>query len=224
MKVSVVFGALVLATSSLGLLSGCSVESNSWMNQSRLEIHEDQFTDSFETAKLNDATLRAVSVYYQRYGNGPLVASVSYDPKSSRNGLGNAQRESQRIETKLRQLGVHDIQISVASAPGTGDVSTTVMTFPAITAQGPTGCKMMPGYYGLPEAPSNTDTENPDYRYGCTVENLIARQVSRPSDLLGKPGFETDVDGNRQANVLDQRGYYGGKSNPDLGGETASEK
>ncbi|MCB1557402.1 MAG: hypothetical protein KDJ50_00595 [Alphaproteobacteria bacterium] len=224
MKVSIyMVGALVMATSSIGLLSGCSVESNSWMNESRLEIHEDQFTDSFETAKMDDATLRAVSVYYHRYGNGPLVASVSYDPKSSKNNAGLARHEAQRIEAKLRQAGVNDIQISTTAAPGTGDVSTTVVTFPAITAQAPTGCKMMPGYYKPADISSDADTDEPDYRYGCTVESLIARQVTRPSDLLGKPGYETDADGQRQTNVLDGRGYYGYKPNADLGGEKASD-
>ena len=56
--------------------------------------------------------------------------------------------------------------------------------FAALTAQAPTGCGMIPGYTGLPEASTKTEGE-PDYRYGCTVETLIARQVTRPSDLLG---------------------------------------
>ncbi|HPQ50872.1 MAG: hypothetical protein KDJ26_06185 [Alphaproteobacteria bacterium] len=222
MKISVYMASfLVLASVSGGFLSGCSVESDSWINSSRLEIHEDQFTDTFETKKLDEQTLRAIAVYHQRYGNGPLMVSVSYDPKSSRNTQALARNESARIVSGLRQNGVEDIQMTTTAVSGLGDVSNTVVTFAALTAQAPTGCGMIPGYTGLPEASTKTEGE-PDYRYGCTVETLIARQVTRPSDLLGKPGFETNADGNRQANVVDGRGYYGLSANPDLGGETAS--
>lgn len=223
MKRSVYIAGLILAaTGASGFLTGCSVESESWMNGQRVEIHEDQFSDTFETSKLDDEMLRAVAVYHQRYGNGPLVASVSYDPKSNKNNRLKAERESKRIAGILNRNGVDNIQIGTTAAAGSGDVSTTVVTFAAMTAQAPAGCGMMPGYYGPNDIQSKASGQ-PDYRFGCSVETLIARQVTRPSDLLGKNGFETDADGRRQANVVGNRGYYGDKSNPDLGGEQASD-
>ncbi len=222
MKVSVYMASiLVLSTVAIGGLTGCSVESKSWVNENRVEIHDDQFTDTFETQKLDDATLRAIAVYHDRYGNGPLMASISYDPKSSRNSLSKAKGEAARIEKELRRNGVADVRISTTAAPGIGGVSNTVVTFEALTAQAPTGCGMMPGYY-KPEDIQSEANEDPQYRYGCTIETLIARQVTRPSDMLGKPGFETDADGHRQTNVMEGRGYYGLSSNPDLGGESAT--
>lgn len=218
-KSSLLLFASVLCV--MPLLSACSVESKSWVNDKRVEIHEDQFNDTFETASLDDATLRAIAVHYNRFGNGPLLAEVSYDPKSRKNGAGAAKAAAKRIDTVLRQNGVHDVQIGTTPVNGSGDVSKTLVTFAALTAHAPAGCPMMPGYNGFGDMPENADGE-PDYRYGCTVETLIARQVTRPSDLLGKSGFETDADGHRQTNVM-SRGYYGLKSNPDLDGESASD-
>ncbi len=218
MKLSVCLVALLALAPAL---SGCSVDSETWVNQNRLEVHEDQFTDTLETSKIDDGMLHAIGVYYYRFGNGTLTGAVSYDPKSSKNNLARAKAEAARITDGLHRNGVKDVQITTTPAPGTGNVSTTVLTFPALTAHSPTGCGMMPGYDSPIPAPKTGDGMS-DYGYGCTVETLLSRQVSRPSDMLGKPGFDSNANGRRQADVVEMRGYYSEKSNPPLEGEAAS--
>lgn len=218
MRLSVCMVALLALAPTL---SACSVDTPTWVNQKRLEIHEDQFSDTLETSKIDDGLLHAIGVYYYRYGNGQLTAAVSYDPKSSVNTLSRARMEAARIKDGLHRNGIKDVSITTTAAPGSGDVSTTVVSFPALTAHAPTGCDMMPGY----DTPINMDKTGDgeaNYEYGCTVETLLSRQVSRPSDLLGKPGFDSNADGRRQANVIENRGYYGDTSNPPLDGESAS--
>jgi hypothetical protein len=90
--------ALLMATAAL---VGCAEEPKTWVNQDRVEVHQDHFTDSFETAKLDDGMLRAIGVYYYRYGNGPMDVVVSYDPRSKVNTAAKAQAEMLRIETSL---------------------------------------------------------------------------------------------------------------------------
>lgn len=218
MRLSVCLVALMALAPAL---SGCSVDSETWVNQNRLEVHEDQFTDTLETGKIDDGMLHAIGVYYYRFGNGPLTAAVSYDPKSAKNNLVRAKSEAARIEAGLHRNGVKDVLITTTPAAGSGDVSTTVITFAALTARAPTGCDMMPGY-DSPIQPLATADGKSDYDYGCTVETLLSRQVSRPSDMLGKPGFDSNASGRRQADVVEMRGYYSEKSNPPLEGETAS--
>ena len=79
----------------------------------------------------------------------------------------------------------------------------------------------MPGYTHPTDVQSEPNAK-PQYRMGCTVETLLARQVARPSDLLGKQGFETNADGRRQERVVSTRGYYGDKPNDALNGESAT--
>ena len=50
----------------------------------------------------------------------------------------------------------------------------------------------------------------------------MAKQIARPGDLLGRPGFETNADGRRQQTVTSDRGYYDNKPNAPLEGETSS--
>ncbi len=215
----------ILSLSALTLLSGCSVESETWVNKAgRVEVREDQFTDTFETAKINTGTIHAIGDYYDRFGNGAMSIVVSYDPQSKINSLANAQKSLAHLKNGLSKVGVADLNGTVSAMRGSGDVSTTLISFPAMTASAPKGCGMMPGYDD-PSADIPNDTNvDPPYGYGCTVESLLARQISKPSDLLGKQGFETNSDGRRTERVLSTRGYYSDKEFPKLEGENASEK
>ena len=78
------------------------------------------------------------------------------------------------------------------------------------------------GINGDVQVPENGN-DVPPYLYGCSVESMIAKQVSRPGDLLGRPGHETYADGRRQENVVGTRGYYGNESFPKLEGEQSSD-
>jgi type IV pilus biogenesis protein CpaD/CtpE len=213
----------ILACSSLLLLSACSVQSETWVSPSRVEIHDEQFTDSFDTAQIHDGVVHAIADYYHRFGNGPLNMIVSYDPLSRVNTEKLAQRELARLEKALSREGVKDIKAMVNPMRGSGDISTTLVSFSALAAHAPSDCGMMPGYSNAAEDIPNDTSIEPPYRYGCTVETLLARQVARPSDLMGKPGFGTKSDGRRAERVLSTRGYYGKDSFPDLSGEKASE-
>lgn len=206
------------------LVTGCSVESQTWVNESRVEVHDEQFTDTFETYRINDATLHAIGAYYYRYGNGDVNMVVSYDPQSKTNTQGKAKAALDYIQAGLYRNGVSHINSTLSPVRGSGDISSTLISFPALTAKAPSGCGMMPGYNNPAENIPSDVSEDPSYRYGCTVESLLAKQVARPSDLLGKQGFETNVDGRRQERVLSTRGYYGDKSNTPLEGEKASEE
>lgn len=216
---------IILTLSALTMLSGCTslVESDPWiMNQGRAQIQEDQFTDTFETRKLNAVTFHAIGDYYDRFGNGPMNVVVSYDPQSKINTKSDAQMALMDIQNGLAKKGVQDINVALSEMRGSGDVSTTLVSFQALTASAPKGCGMMPGYED-PSADIPNDTNvDPTYRYGCTVETLLAKQIAKPSDLMGKQGFETDSDGRRAERVISGRGYYSDKENAELKGENAT--
>lgn len=206
---------------SLGLLGGCSMNSPTWVNQSRVEVHQDQFTDTFETAKLDEGLIRAIATYYYRYGNGPLNLMVSFDSKSKSNTAARAEAEAQRIAGELRRNGAKDISVQTVALSGTGDKSLTTVTFPAVVAKAPRKCGMIPGYNTPTTVPETAEGPAP-YELGCTIEALMAQQVSRPADLLGRKGFESRADGRRQETVTSQRGYYGDNSFEPLNGEKST--
>lgn len=207
---------------SVGLLGACSMNSPTWVNQNRVEVHEDQFTDTFETEKMNKGLIRAVANYHYRFGNGPLNLVVGYDPKSKTNTMSKANSEAVRISDELRRNGVKDISVQTIALAGTQDRSLTTVTFPAVVAKAPAKCGMIPGYNTATTVPETGQGPAP-YELGCTIETLMAQQISRPADLLGRKGFETNADGRRQEAVVGSRGYYGDKSYESLDGEQSSE-
>lgn len=217
--------APLVAIASLVLLAGltgCSVESESWMNQSRVEVTDDQFTDTIPTSEIDTGVINAIANYHYRYGNGPIAAVVSYDPRSKINTRGKAEAAAAKLRKGFAARGVKEFKVDVASSPATGDASTTLVSFPAVVANAPQDCGMMPGYNNPGDIQSDPGAKA-QYNFGCTIETLMARQVARPSDLLGKDGFETQSDGRRGERVLSTRGYYGDKPNEDLKGLTATE-
>lgn len=215
---------ILLCMTALAQLGACSLNEPTWVNPSRVEVHEEGFTDTFDTASLDTGTLRAIGVNYYRYGNGPMDVTVSYNFNSSRNTKSQATTEVKRIETELRRNGVRNLRISTAPDESTGDHSKTLVSFPALTAKAPQDCTLMPGYADAQtSAPDDAEGPHKGYAIGCTVETLMAKQIARPGDLLGRAGFETNADGRRQEAVIWQRGYYGNKSFEPLEGESASD-
>jgi type IV pilus biogenesis protein CpaD/CtpE len=216
---------IILALSSVLLLSGCTslVESDTWVNQAgRAQVSEDQFTDAFDTAKLDAGMIHAIGNYYERFGNGTMNVVVSYDPKSNINTRSKAEHALSVLQSGLAQNGARDVKGALSAMNGSGDVSTTLVSFPALAASAPQGCGMMPGYKDPSQDIPNDTNIKPTYGYGCTIETLLAKQVARPSDLMGKQGFETNGDGRRAERVISTRGYYGDTSNKKLEGESVS--
>lgn len=204
------------------VLSACSMNSPTWVNQSRVEVHNDQFTDTFETAKMDEGTIRAIAIYHYRFGNGPMTVTVGYDKKSKTNTARRAASEGARIRAELERNGVNEIVVQTVDMPDTGAVSLTTVTFAALVAKAPKKCGTIPGYNSPTGVPESADGIAP-YELGCTVETLMAKQIARPGDLLGRQGFETNSDGRRQETVTSERGYYGSKPNAPLEGESSTD-
>lgn len=216
---------LFICAGALFTVSACTtLDEPTWVSPARVEVHEEGFRDSFNTATLDDPTLRAIGVNYDRYGNGPMDVAVSYDPQSKTNNKQAAEKQAARIEHELRRNGVGNLRISTSPVTSAGEKSSALVSFPALTARPPAGCGMMPGYTDA-QTEVAKDAEGPPegYQMGCSVETLMAKQILHPADLLGRKGFETNADALRQETVIWKRGYYSATSNPPLKGENLSD-
>ncbi len=202
----------LIILSSLFLLSACSASQETWVNTDRVEVHNDQFTDTFELSELNDNTLRTIAGVYERYGDGPMRVGLT----------SRSANEANRITKTLKKYGVKDVMVD-RQMPERGAKEMAIISFPALTARAPEKCGMMPGADGITNLPNSAQDERP-YAFGCTVETMLARQVHKPRDLLGRAGFETNSDGMRSDVVVSRRGYYDDKPNEPLKGETASDE
>ena len=137
----------------------------------RLEIHEDQFTDTFGDKNwMSRLHVRGLLfITNAMVVISLLMVSVSYDPKSSRNTQALCVTNLPGIVSGLCQNGVEDIQMTTTAVSGLGDGRNTVVTFAVwrkIRSDGIDGsidlidlirnCQQMLwmyGYYGLSANP-----------------------------------------------------------------------
>jgi type IV pilus biogenesis protein CpaD/CtpE len=199
-------------------LSSCNgLDTPSQINAERVNIEAGQFAQEFPLAELNDAGIKALQQDYARHGNGAAEVTVLYDPKSRSNTAMKASTEATRIADSMRKNGFSDVQIGIMPVKNSGDEAKALVTYNTVSAHAPSSCGDMPTF-----GPDHDVDTTKDYKFGCKVESMLAKQVSRPADLLGRDGSSAPADGRRISNGL--KDYRAGKMNDDLGGMSASGK
>jgi pilus biogenesis lipoprotein CpaD len=140
--------------------------------------------------------------------------TVTYDPRSYRNTAMMASQEAARLSDRLRSMGVDQINANILPVNEQGDEARLLVSYNAYTAHAPKGCTSMPGMS------DRVIEDNENYKLGCGIETMIAKQVARPKDLLGQENTDTYTEGRSTSNIIEDY-RYGAKNEP-LDGESAS--
>lgn len=182
------------------VLAGCFPQNTpSMVNTSRAELVSEGLVDQVPLKHVNDGYLSMLASQYGRYGEGPVDLTMMYDPASKTNTAMRAVNELGGITEKLRRKGIHNVR--TATLPMNGQAEMMLMvSYDTVSAQGPSNCGTMQGLED-----GRTDRDLGNYRFGCSVEQMLARQVSRPADLRGR-GTADAGDGRRAANVSEAYG------------------
>lgn len=173
------FNFMVMAVFATGMLSACSGQSTpTMMNVSPIELVHETVVEQVPLKHLNDGTLTALAQQYHAYGRGNVDLTMTYDPVSKDFTAMKAIHELKRVQATLKKKGVHNVTAQTLAVPD-GQASLMV-SFDIVRAQAPTGCGVMPGL-------NNNETSRflGDYKFGCGIESLLAKQIARPSDLEG---------------------------------------
>lgn len=194
---------LYLSVLSVALLAACAPQSTpSMMNTNKVQLQHQVAVQQVPLADINDVTLTLIADDYRRYGHGPLDLTMVFDPKSSGFTAMQARNRVREIETNLKERGIRTINVRTA-AVDQGKPSLMV-SYESYQAQAPENCHTMPGVDGY-----QTTRHIGDYRFGCTTESLLARQIARPADLMGRGADGMPSDGRRAANIVEEWRNYG---------------
>lgn len=196
-------------------LSGCEMYSESIVSDRRVQVREEKLTEQVETASLDSDAIAGMIYRYAKSGNGPVDVTVTYDPESKTNTAMRAGDEAARISSVMRKEGASEIVTGILPVRAQGAGSQTIISYSAYQAVAPQNCGLMPGIKEL------SIDHDPDYRLGCTVETIFAKQISNPSDLLGGARPSSASDGRVNTNVVEA--YRMGTQNKPLKGQEASE-
>lgn len=209
---------LTLALAGTVLLGGCSSYSlyeESNVNESNMEVLEKSFDQAVLTSDVDTNFLSALANHHDRFGGSTMNITVTYDPKSYRNTAMNATNAMVDSVATLRKFGVSDIESSILPIHAQGDDSKFMISYSTLSAKAPGGCdRLMQGME------DTQDDYRADYKLGCTIDTMIAKQISRPGDLMGTVTSDLSTDGREAANIVAVKRT--GAPNEPLQGEQAS--
>lgn len=195
MRMNPKFLSLMAAVS---CLCACAPQSTpSMMNTSLPRLSDETALLQVPVESVGEGYLYKVSSDYERYGQGEMQLTLVYDPSSKTYTKMNAFKDMASYKETLTKLGVRNIKGEVLEASNI--VPTFMVAYDSVKAMAPDGCRNMPGFDdGL------TTREIGQYRFGCTTDTMLARQIYRPSDLRGV-GDSDPADGRRTTNNAE---YY----------------
>ncbi len=189
---------LLLMMGSSLMVTACSRQSTpSMMNTSKPQVISETAMQQVPVKHTGMGYLHKLADEYQRYGADTLRLSLAYDPASKDYNAVKAFKDLSRIKSGLNELGIQAISAETVKVEGTEPM--LMVSYESARAAAPAGCRNMPGLEnGL------TTEKIGDYRFGCSVDTMLAKQIYRPADLQGSAGAD-DGDGRRAANSVE---YY----------------
>lgn len=169
----------------------------SMMNESKPQLNNETHLSQVAIAKVNAGYIRALAEDYRRFGADSMHLGLVYDPHSRQYTAMKAFEDLARIKDQLAKNGVRDVRAETIKIEGSEPV--LMVTYDTVHATAPENCSLLPGL------DNNVTTRFiGDYKFGCSVDTMLANQIYRPADLAGNDQFDPG-DGRRAANVTE---YY----------------
>jgi len=193
MNRTLVFAAILGSWS----LAACTQTTPSMMNNNNPRLSSETTMQQTPVAAVNDNYIHSLAENFKRYGSSSMQLSLGYDPKSKSYTAMKAFKDLDRIKSQLASLGVQNVTAGTVQAEGSEP--TLMISYDGLKATAPDGCTSLPGIDD-----NQTTRFIGDYKFGCSIDTLTARQIYRPADLKGND-YMGEADGRRTANSLE---YY----------------
>lgn len=195
----------------LGGLNACSrMYKEGTMTQNRMQVAQEAYAEEIVLDSAYPSRVDELAKHYDRHGDGAIEMSIAYNPKSSGQGAMRASQVAADIAAQLRSAGVTDVKTDILPVKDL-EVMKAIVSYDSYSARPPEDCGLMSGFEDRDHG------DNMDYEMGCTVETVMARQISRPKDLLGRDFQNTHTDARGISNQV--RAVRTGTKNTSLGGE-----
>lgn len=179
-------------------LVGCEINQETYMTQKPMQVKEETVTYDVNYSDINDQFIAVLADHYSKHGGSPLDVVLTYDPKSYRNTAMKATENIAELKSALAEEGVSDVNGVIMPIKAQGDEAKLIISYIALSAHAPEDCNG----HTLGEN-NKMYEEDSDYKLGCSVKTMVAKQISKPADLLGKGGGYETSDGRAATNIID---------------------
>lgn len=179
------------------VLAGCSTNIPTNMSGNEVRVQTEPYVVEVMAGDLDQKGIYTLAQDYASFGSGKPEITVAYDPYSKTNTPMTARKELARIVKAFSTAGIHDVDAALLPVNDIGDETFVQVAYSRSHAQAPKDCEFMPGLYDGTEP-----TAVKDYKFGCSVDMLVSKQIARPRDLYGNDGYAGAKDGMRSTNVV----------------------
>lgn len=195
----------------MGGLNACSrTYEEGTLTQNRMQVAQEHYAEEIVLDSAYPSRVDELAKHYSRHGDGVMEMSIAYNPKSSGQGAMRASQVAADLASHLRSHGVTTVKTDILPVKDLGTMK-AIVSYDSYSARPPKDCTMMSGFEDRDHG------DNMDYKMGCTVETVMARQIARPKDLLGREFENTYTDARGISNQV--RSVRSGTKNAPLGGE-----
>ena len=165
-----------------------------------IQLKQDYAVTRLNPGQLDQPAFDEIARHYHRTGTGPVYAVIAYNPDAKPGKTAGMERA---VKAALKKSGLRQAKI-VSLASNTAHPFVLV-GYDALIASAPEECadQSMPGH-------QSATAMDDHYRLGCTVTDMMARQIADPRDLRGRSGLGSSADGERAANQVAT--YRGGET------------
>lgn len=193
---------LLLSLSFCSLLALGACGPRPWMleettvKDAPMQLVESRYVKRVPLSSLTSDDMAKAAQLYKRNGAGPVYFVVAYNDRAK---AADSRVEGMRsnLLRALAENGIQHNDLITSTIPLEVDAPIALISFDTLEATGPAGCTDMPGLHG-PVA----DRSAFDYKLGCGVKSMMAKQVANPTDLEGVAGLGGVNDGERAANIV----------------------
>ncbi|MCD8497008.1 MAG: CpaD family pilus assembly lipoprotein [Alphaproteobacteria bacterium] len=173
--------------------AACDQNHPTYLSPNRAQVEMSRYDTEVPVGALDDNFYKALVQEYKSSGGAQLYLTFVYNPSSGGNAAMQASELAGQASKKLRNYGVRDARVDIMPVVDSAHSGKVLISYAKYAAIAPKDCDMMPGL-------EDTQIElSWDYKYGCSVESRIAKQLARPSDLLGNDSAPDTSSGRRAA-------------------------
>jgi pilus biogenesis lipoprotein CpaD len=177
-------------------LTGCGKQSTpSMVNTTRPQLAPETMIQQVLVEDLNAAYIDHMSENYKRFGTSVIDLSLGYDETSKTYTAMNAFNDLSKVKAQLAKRGVKNVKAEAVKI-NKGEKPVLWINYDAVTAQAPEGCTTMPGL------DNNTTRDIGAYKFGCSIDSMLAKQIYRPADLEGN-GYMDPASGRKAQSSLE---------------------
>lgn len=195
------------------ILAACNPTAPSQVQTGKIQVKEQMVAETLDARRVDAGRVNVIADNFIRNGRGSMTLTVSHASGDKAKTTAESRGEAYRKEMEKRGVsGISVVTVPVADAQYADRV---IVTYKALTAEKPEGCRKIPGYQGA----ESLDDGIKQYQFGCEIQTNISKMISDPSDLLGKAGTP-DGDSRRNGTIIEP--YRAGTPNQKIQGMQAS--